>query len=212
VIEPNPRVSPEDIGSRLRAVRELTGTSAREVAKAAGLSGRELRAAERGAKRLTADELHALAGSLGVDPEVLVGVGFEGELFRPGTTEDRIDQVIGHDPDGWDALPASVEDLPAALPVNLPDPERRQALSTRARIEQSWHEVREEMSDALSNCARLLSAGSGDDVRVVLDSLERDLQALKSRRSFLRALSQHERAVLRARGAGTDVTTRSLAQ
>ena len=93
-----------------------------DVAKSAGLSRRELQAAERGAKRLSADELHALAGALGVDPDVLVGVGFEGELVRAGTVDDRIGQVIGHDPARWDDLPNPVDDLPQPLPVNLLEP------------------------------------------------------------------------------------------
>jgi transcriptional regulator with XRE-family HTH domain len=114
-----------DLGARVRAVRELAGLQPREVAKAAGMGRRELQAVERGSKRLTGDELRALAGALGVDPDVLVGVGFEGDLVRADTVDDRIDQVIGHDPDRWDDLPGSVADLPPALPVNLPNPERR---------------------------------------------------------------------------------------
>jgi transcriptional regulator with XRE-family HTH domain len=210
VIEPNQDVRPEDIGSRLRAVRELSGAHLRDVAKSAGLSRRELQAAERGVKRLSADQLHALAGALSVDPDVLVGVGFEGDLVRAGTVNDRIDQVIGHDPDGWDALPASVEDLPPALPVNLPNPERRRDYVTRQRIEQSWREVRNEMSDALTSCARLISAGSGDDVRRLIERLENDLQRLKSHRTFLRNLADHERALNRVRGTRPDVPTQTL--
>ena len=84
---------------------------------------------------------------------MLVGVGFEGDLVRAGTVDDQIDQVIGHDPDGWHDLPESVDDLPPALPVNLPNPERRRDYATRNRIEQSWREVRAEMGDTLTSCA-----------------------------------------------------------
>jgi len=189
----------EDLGARLRAVRELAGAHQRDVAKAAGLSRRELQAAERGVKRLSADELRALAGALGVDPDVLVGVGFEGELVRAGSFEDRVDRLVGHDPDQWDDLPASAGDLPAALPVDLPNPERRRDLTTRNRIERSWREVRNEMSEALTSCARLISAGSGDDVRRLVERLENDLKQLKSRRTFQRNLADHERALERAR-------------
>jgi transcriptional regulator with XRE-family HTH domain len=205
VIEPSQDVRPEDIGSRLRAVRELSGAHLRDVAKSAGLSRRELQAAERGVKRLSGDQLHALAGALSVDPDVLVGVGFEGELVRAGTVNDRIDQVIGHDPDGWDDLPASVGDLPPALPVNLPNPERRRDYATRQRIEQSWREVRNEMGDSLTSCARLISASSGDDVRRLIERLEHDLQALKARRAFQRNLADHERALIKVRGTRPDV-------
>ena len=125
-VDPQPvAVRPEDLGARLRAVRELSGVSTRDVARSAGLGTRELRAAERGAKRLSPDQLHALAGALSVDPDVLVGVGFEGELVRAGSVDDRIDSFVGHDPDHWDDFPLTVDDLPPALPVNLPDVERR---------------------------------------------------------------------------------------
>ena len=188
----------EDLGARVRAVRELAGLQQKDVAKAAGMSRRELQAAERGAKRLSGNELRAIAGALGVDPEVLVGVGFEGELVR-APIEDRIDQVVGHDPDRWDDLPASVDDLPPALPVNLPNPERRKDFATRNRIEQSWREVRAEMGDALTSCARLISAGSGDDVRRLVERLERDLQNLKGSRAFHQRLASHERDLDRVR-------------
>jgi transcriptional regulator with XRE-family HTH domain len=192
----------EDLGARVRAVRELAGLHQRDVAKAAGMGRRDLQAVERGAKRLTTNELRALAGALGVDPDVLVGVGFEGDLVRAGSVDEQIDRVIGHDPSGWDDLPSSVEDLPPSLPMNLPNPERRKDYATRNRIEQSWREVRAEMGDTLTSCARLISAGSGDDVRRLIDRLERDLQQLKSRRNFQRNLADHERALDRVRGTG----------
>jgi transcriptional regulator with XRE-family HTH domain len=196
----------EDLGARVRAVRELSGATQKDVAKAAGMSRRELQAAERGAKRLSTNELRAVAGALGVDPEVLIGVGFEGELVR-APVEQRIDDVVGHDPDRWHDFPGSVADLPAALPVDLPDPERRKDFATRNRIEQSWREVRGEMGDALTSCARLISAGSGDDVRRLIERLERDLLELKSKRAFQRNLADHERALERVRGTGGHAPT-----
>jgi transcriptional regulator with XRE-family HTH domain len=197
----------EDLGARLRAVRELSGAAPRDVAKAAGLSRRELQSAERGAKPLSGDQLRALAGALGVDPDVLVGVGFEGELVRAGSEEERIDQVFGHDPDGWDDLSLSVDDLPPALPVNLPNPERRKNLAARARIDQSWHDVRSQMSETLTSCARLVSAGSGDDIRRLLERLDQDIQQLKVKRTFLRNLADHERMLAKARGTTYDTPT-----
>src|SRR5262249_27028141 len=128
-------------------------------------------------------------------------VGFEGDLVR-ASVDDRIDQVVGHDPDHWNDLPGSVDDLPPALPVNLPNPERRKDYATRNRIEQSWREVRAAMGDTLTSCARLISAGSGDDVRRLVERLEHDLNQLKSRRAFQRNLADHERALDRVRGTG----------
>lgn len=203
LVETQAGLKAEDLGARLKAVRELAGAQQRDVAKAAGLSRRELQSAERGAKRLSADELHALAGALGVDADVLVGVGFEGEIVRAGSVEDRIDRVVGHDPQSWGTLD-SVDDLPPALPVDLPNPERRKDHATRTRIEQSWRDVRGEMGDTLTSCARLISAGSGDDVRRLIDRLERDLQELKARRTFLRKLADHERDLDRVRRPQTE--------
>jgi transcriptional regulator with XRE-family HTH domain len=194
----------EDLGARIRAVRELAGAQQRDVAKSAGMSRRELQAAERGVKRLSGDELRAIAGALGVDPDVLVGAGYEGELADTGSVDDRIDRVVGHDPDHWGDMPESVDDLPPALPVNLPNPERRKDFDTRKRIEQSWRDVRAEMGDALTSCARLISAGSGDDVRRLVDRLEHDLQELKVRRAFLRKLADHERDLQRVRRPQTE--------
>lgn len=183
----------------MRAVRELAGADPRDVAHQAGMSRRELQAAERGAKRLTASELHAIAGALGVDPDVLTGGGFEGELARasvvhPGTRDGRRDDARTSD-GNW----------PPALPVNTPNPERRKDFVTRERIERSWRDVRNEMSDALTSCARLVSAGSGDDIRRLLERLERDLTQLKSKHAFLRTLADHERAVERARATGANL-------
>ena len=150
-------------------------------------------------------ELRALAGALGVDPDVLVGVGFEGDLVRAGTIDDQIDRSSVTIPTHGTTSRSSVDDLPPALPVNLPNPERRRDYATRNRIEQSWREVRAEMGDTLTSCARLISAGSGDDVRRLIDRLERDLQQLKSRRTFQRNLADHERALDRVRGTGGNV-------
>ena len=188
----------EDLGVRLRAVRELAGADQRDVAKAAGLSRRELQAAERGVKRLTSDELRALADALGVDPDVLVGVGFEGELVR-ASVDEPIDPAVTHDRAQPEDLPSSIDDVPPALSTNLPNPERRKDFATRNRIEAAWRDVRGEMGDALTSCARLISAGSGDDVRRLIERLERDLAALKSRRGFQRKLADHERDLQRVR-------------
>jgi hypothetical protein len=61
------------------------------------------------------------------------------------------------------------------------------------------------MGDTLTSCARLVSAGSGDDVRGLVERLERDLQQLKSRRTYQRNLADHERALDRVRGTGGNV-------
>ena len=67
------------------------------------------------------------------------------------------------------------------------------------------------MGDALASCARLISAGSGDDVRRLIERLEKDLQQLKSRRTFQRHLADHERALVKVRGTGGNITGQSFA-
>jgi transcriptional regulator with XRE-family HTH domain len=165
VHDAQPELKAEDLGARVRAVRELQGAAQADVARAAGMSRRELQAAERGGKRLTTAELQALARALGVELDVLIGVSTDRDL----------------------------------LPATRPSPERRKDLATRSRIEQSWSEVRADLDELLTTCARLVSAGSGDDVRRLLERLERDLQGLKVHHSFLRKLADHERDLQRAR-------------
>lgn len=161
----HPEPKAEDLGARVRAVRELAGLQQREVAQAAGMGRRDVQAVERGTRTLSGNELDALAAALGVDPDVLVGVGFEGDLVRAGSVDQPIDGVV----------------------------------------EQSWRDLRAEMGDTLTSCARLISAGSGDDVRRLVERLERDLQQLQSRRTFQRNLADHERALDRVRGTGGNV-------
>ncbi len=189
---------PEDVGARLRAVRELSGLSSRDVARAAGLTKREIALVERGRRRLSTDELRALAGALNVDAEVLTAEGL-GAADRETTDAERIDAVIGHDPDRWDAMPASPAELPKALPVDLPDPERRQDFSTRKRVEDSWTDLRAEMEGVIHQCVRVSTIGSGDDALALLDSLESEIHQLKIKRTFQRAVARHERTIAEAR-------------
>jgi transcriptional regulator with XRE-family HTH domain len=188
----------EDLGARVRAVRELSGLHQRDVAQAAGMSRRDLQAAERGAKRLSVPELRAIAGALEVDPDVLVGVGYEGDLLR-APVEARTNEFIDHDPERGGARRETVDDPPPTTPMHAPNPERRKDFATRSQIEQSWRDVRSEMGETLTSCARLISAGSGDDLRRLVQRLERDLQALTASPGFQTLLAAHERALHRAR-------------
>jgi transcriptional regulator with XRE-family HTH domain len=195
------QLRPEDIGARLRAVRELAGLSSRDIARAAGISKRELAAAERGKQRLTQEQLRALAGALGVEPEVLVSAGVQ--LDRQASESDRIDAFVGHDPDGWDALPASPSQLPPSLPVNMPNPERRRDLNTRKRVEDSWTDVRGQMDGVIRQAMRISTIGSGDDVREVLDTLDLEIRRLKTNHNFLRGVARHERLIEQVRGGSS---------
>jgi transcriptional regulator with XRE-family HTH domain len=193
---------PEDTGARLRAVRELAGLSSRDIARAAGISKRDLAAAERGKQRLTPEQLRALAGALGIEPEVLVSAGV-GKLDHQASEADRIDAFVGHDPDAWDALPASPSQLPAALPVNMPNPERRRDLNTRKRVEDSWADVRGQMEGVIRQAMRISTIGSGDDIRELLDSLDLEIRRLKTNNNFLRGIARHERIVENTRSGSS---------
>ncbi len=196
------QLRPEDTGARLRAVRELAGLSSRDIARAAGISKRELAAVERGRHRLTPGELRSLAGALGVDPEVLVSAG-SGELGRSTTDDERIDAVIGHDPEHWHTMPESPTDLPPSLPVDLPDPERRRDHPTRKLVEDSWTDIRGQMDGVIRQCMRVSTIGSGDDARELLDALEIEIRRLKTSHSFIRRVARHEQIIGRARGGTT---------
>jgi DNA-binding XRE family transcriptional regulator len=194
VLETPENLRTEDLGARLRAVRELAGAGQRDVAKAAGLSRRDLQAAERGAKRLSHDELTAVAVALGIDADVFA-------------TSD--DALAGAD-SGATAEPVVGSTGPAADVTNAPAstrrPERRRDHGTRAGVEQSWRTVRDEMTDVLTSCARLLSAGAGDDVRRLLENLDHDLNTLRTQGTFRSHLADHERALAHVRGTGRIVT------
>ena len=74
--------------------------------------------------------------------------------------------------------PNSVDDLPPALPVNLPNPERRRDFSDpQPRSSSRGARCATRWATRSTSCARLISAGSGDDVRRLIERLERDLTA-----------------------------------
>jgi transcriptional regulator with XRE-family HTH domain len=197
-------IRPEDTGARLRAIRELSGLSPREVADAAGLSTRELAAVERGRRRLSPDELRALSSALHFRPEVLVAESVDA-AHRTARDHDRVDAAFGHEFPGRDpAAPAA--DIPGAGPFDLPEPERRRDFTTRKGVEDSWSDLRAEMEGVIRQCMRVSTVGSGDDVLALLDSLEADIHRLKSDRSFQRELTRHERTIAAARGRGSGRT------
>jgi transcriptional regulator with XRE-family HTH domain len=94
-----PELTAEDIGVRLRAVRELGGFSVGQVAKASGVARREISAAEHGRRVLDAASLRAVAAALGVSPGVLVSVAPTAVDDPPvlPASERRIDGATGSD-------------------------------------------------------------------------------------------------------------------
>ena len=166
---------PEDTGARLRAVRELAGLSPRDVARAAGLTPHEIAAAERGRRRLSTDELGALATALNVAPDMLISAG-------TGPTATATDP-----------------DLDATPSPDASRRERRRDFNTRKQVEDSWADLRVQMESVIRQCLRVSTVGSGDDVPELLDSLEVAIRQLKISRSFQRELARHERMLAAAR-------------
>jgi transcriptional regulator with XRE-family HTH domain len=164
-------IRPEDIGARVRAVRELAGLSPRDVGQAAGLSGREVAAVERGSRPVSVDELRAIAAALHVSAKVLVA-----------------------------AAPAPAQGQQPALTPADPGADRRRDFNTRKWVEDSWSDLRAEMEDVIRQCMRVSTVGSGDDVPALLDGLERELRRLRINADFQRELIRHERTVAQARG------------
>jgi transcriptional regulator with XRE-family HTH domain len=185
-------------GVQARAVRELSGISRARAAKSAGLTRRQIAKVERGRRELSVEEARALAGALGVEADVLVADTLDFSF----DVDERIDDVVGHDPEEWAAVPRSVADLPAALPFDLPESDRRADLVTRTRIERSWEQVRGDMDDVLAACTKVATAGSGEDLRSLLRELEDSVERLADRRSFERKLTRHERKLADARSPG----------
>jgi transcriptional regulator with XRE-family HTH domain len=176
-----PELTAEDIGVRLRAVRELSGLSVVQVAKASGVARREISAAEHGRRVLDAAALRAVAGALGVSPGVLVSAA-------PSAADDP----LGDDP--------------APIPFDLPASERRINDATREDLEQSWIAVRSELAEVIEAATRLAMCGSDDDPTVLMRNVELEIDKVTRKRGFQRHVARHQAEVLEARAAtpGTD--------
>jgi transcriptional regulator with XRE-family HTH domain len=188
----------EDIGVRLRAVRELTGLSVGEVSKASGVPRRDINAAEHGRRVLDAAAMRAVAGALGVQPGVLVS-------SAPQPTPDQ--------PDSSYVLPMNPAarlgaERPGPIAFDLPAAERRIDEDTRADLEQSWVAVRSEMHDVLDAATRLAMCGNTDDATVLMRNVVTEIDKLQRKRSFQQAVARHQSELLEARttGPGTDPT------
>jgi hypothetical protein len=202
----------EDIGVRLRAVRELTGLTVGQVSKASGVSRREINAAEHGRRVLDANALRAVSGALGVAPGVLVSSNINAMKEDPvddATWGRTVDNVVGHDPEHWHDLPATPGDLPAPIPFDLPSSERRIDNDTRDALEKSWVAVRSEMLDLLDAATRLAMCGSNDDPTALMRNVTVQIDKLQRKRSFQQAVARHQAELLETRSAnqGTDPTT-----
>lgn len=200
----------EDIGVRLRAVRELTGFTVGQLAKASGVPRRDINSAEHGRRVLDAAQMRAVAGALGVAPGVLVSSTITEVKDAPvddAAWGRTVDQVVGHDPDRWNDLPATPADLPAPIPFDLPSSERRIDDDTRADLEKSWVAVRAEMQDVIEAATRLAMCGSSDDPSALMRNVESEIDKVQRKRSFQRHVARHQAELLEARSANQNRPT-----
>ena len=176
--------------------------SPREVARAAGLSPREVAAVERGRRRLSPQELRALAGVLNDRPEVLVaGATSRGarRIRHPGTHRHRRRRRL------ICCLAAGAERRAPAR--TLPPPRRSgptvgRDFNTRKQVEDSWSDVRAGMEGVIHQCMRVSTVGSGDDVLALLDAVEGEIRKLRTDHAFQREVARHQRTIAAAHGRG----------
>jgi len=183
----------EDIGVRLRAVRELTGLTVGQVSKASGVARRDINAAEHGRRVLDSADLRAVAGALGVAPNVLVSTS-------PQPTRD--------DPFDAGAFRAPAEPLRAPIAFDLPSSERRIDSDTRQELEQSWVAVRGEMHGVIEAATRLAMCSSGDDPTALMRAVTVEIDKIGRSRDFQTQVARHQAELLQARAAsrGNDLT------
>ena len=168
-------------GMRVRAVRELGGRSRTEVARAAGLTRRELAAIERGNRALSHEEARAIGETLNVEADALLA-----------TDEFTNDIAV------WVRAADVIHDQYSEGIVDEAD--RRVDHATRSRVEDSWLVAQRDMDDVLAACTRVSNAGSGDDLRALLKDLELSVDRLARKTSFQRQVTQHNATLAQARG------------
>jgi transcriptional regulator with XRE-family HTH domain len=174
----------EDIGVRIRAVRELAGFTVGQVSKASGVPRRDINSAEHGRRVLDTAAMRAVAGALGVSPGVLVSSS------PHAAREEPLDDA---------AFGTPVDATTGPIPYDLPSSERRIDADTRAELEQSWVAVRGEMHEALEAATRLAMCNSSDDPVTLMRNVEFEIDKLKRKRSFQQHVARHQAELLQAR-------------
>jgi len=183
----------EDVGVRLRAVRELTGLTVGQVSKASGVARRDINAAEIGRRVLDSAAMRAVAGALGVSPTVLVS-------SSPHAVRDE--------PRDDTAFRAPAEPVGAPIAYDLPSSERRVEADARDKLEQSWVAVRGEMHGVVEAATRLAMCGSGDDPTALMRAVEFEIDKIGRNRGFQTQVARYQAELLEARAASqrTDPT------
>ena len=183
----------EDVGVRLRAVRELAGLTVGQVSKASGVPRRDINAAEFGRRVLDSASMRAVAGALGVAPTVLVS-------SSPNAVRDE--------PRDDSASRAPAEPLGTPIAFDLPSSERRIDADAREKLERSWVAVRGEMHGVIEAATRLAMCGSGDDPSALMRAVEFEIDKIGRSRGFQTQVARYQAELLESRAASgpTDPT------
>jgi len=176
----------EDIGVRIRAVRELAGLTVGQVSKASGVPRRDINSAEHGRRVLDSAALRAVAGALGVSPGVLFSSS--PHAAREQSRDDS-------------AFRTPVDAATGPVPFDLPSSERRIETDSRSDVEQSWVAVRGEMHEVLEAATRLAMCNSDDDPVTLMRNVEFEIDKLKRKRGFQQHVARHQAELLEARAA-----------
>jgi transcriptional regulator with XRE-family HTH domain len=159
-------------GTRARAIRRALGRSRTKVARSAGLTRHQLAGTERGRRPVTPAQWRSLAGSLGVDPELLLPAD-QCPADDVDAENRRIDEFLEHDVDHeWRLGRRMATDRPAAPPIDLSDRDSRPGESAPPGVERSWADLRTDLDDLVACCDRLVAAETGDDAEALLDMLD----------------------------------------
>jgi hypothetical protein len=142
------------------------------VARSAGLTRHQLAGTERGRRPVTLAQWRSLAGSLGVDPELLLPAE-QCPVNDVDAENRRIDEFLGHDADhDWGWVPRAATDGQGAPPTGPLDRDLRSHESVGAGVERSWGDIRGDLDELIACCDRLVATESGDDVEALLDMLD----------------------------------------
>jgi len=172
------------LGERLQDPRKRSGLSRSDLAKRAGIAGRDVAAFERGERVPTTAELEELARVLGASAGDLL------ESDEPDPSEIRIDDILEE--------VSPVDEALADLSSSAPRKERRRLPRARTKLERAFVDAATQLDEVIDRCARIAAAGPADDLRVLLAELEAALARVHDNAEVLQALQRHDEALQRA--------------
>ncbi len=199
-------ILPRETGQLLRDARKHRKLSRRRVATNAGFSARELAAAERGRRTLTADDLRSLSGAIGIEIDDLLPEGCSVEETPP-PDDIRIEDLLqpaARSPELEAALGAGARGGDARELV-----ERRQVPIASARLARAFADLRAR-SDAVTRCCALVqSADATDDLPARIAQLQHALSELDGDTAFTDSLARYRDALEEYEESAQLASTRS---